>query len=156
MNRIFSSSPHMQRSFPQAVLDIPASRHARHPSIAFANISRRIAHPIGHSWPAKQPPARLSIRWMKRWTMDRSLRQTELSFDPLTTTYIALEEQLAKLSRRLFRLAIDLRIDPMAARTARRRTNHSRPSQKNSLPKMDLLNSPSSTPRSRAIAIKRN
>jgi methionyl-tRNA formyltransferase len=38
--------------------------------------------------------------------------QRELSFDPLTTTYTALEERLAKLSIELIPLAMDLRLDP--------------------------------------------
>lgn len=40
--------------------------------------------------------------------------QRELSFDPLTTTYTALEEELAKLSVDLIPLAMDLRLDPGA------------------------------------------
>lgn len=96
---------------PAAVLDISAfDTLGVHPSLL---PKYRGASPIQSAILAGETKTGVTVYVMDE-KMDHGpicAAQKELSFDPLTTTYTALEEQLAKLSVDLIPLAIDLRMD---------------------------------------------
>ena len=97
---------------PAAVLDIPKfGTLGTHPSLL---PNYRGASPIQSVILAGETTTGVTIYLMDA-KMDHGpicVGQLTISFDPLTTTYAALEEQLAKLAIDLIPLAMDLRLDP--------------------------------------------